>query len=38
MGARARATRAAVGAEAEHGRGMEGAEAQGNGELWRDCD
>ena len=38
MGARARATRAVVGAEGEHDRGVEGAEAQGNGGLWRECD
>ena len=38
MGTRARATRAAAGEEAEHGKGVEGAEAQGNGGLLRECD
>ena len=38
MGARARATRAAAGAEGEHDRGVEEAEAQGNGGLCRECE
>ena len=38
MGTRARATRAAAGEEAEHSKGVERAEAQGNGGIWTECD